>query len=494
AAAATLTFEVSGGAPVAIPPGPPKAVELPAEPVPPDPVAAAPLPDDENPFLNVNTGFLILILLGIGGGLFALAMPCTYPMIPITITFFTKQAEARQGRVLPLALAYGAGIVLIFNVIGWVFAASIQKFAADPWLNLVFGLAFIAFALSLFGLYELRLPSFVNQVASRASGASGYVGVFLLGVTVVVTSFTCTAPILGSLLTAVSKGGSLWRTTVGMTAFGATVAAPFILLALFPGRVRSLPRAGEWMHTLKVTFGFIELAAALKFLSNTDLGKGYGVLPRELFLLLWAGISLVTGLYVLGLFRMKEESGGGIGGIRLLAGLAAVTGALYFFSGAMGYRLDWISESLAPPYHAERIGAAGGGAAPGEKAAWTIVEDDLEGGLARARDEGKLALVNFTGVVCNNCRDMEVNIFPKLSADLRRYVEVRLHTDKAKDAAQEARSNSFQEYEKRLTGSQGNPIYAIVDPEAPEKLIAKYEGSDISRGKEFGDFLRKHAR
>lgn len=492
AAAATLTFEVSGGAPVAIPPGPPEARAVPAEPIPPGPAAAAPPEGDVNPVMNAS--FLTFILLMIGGGLLTLVMPCTYPMIPLTITFFTKQAEARAGKVLPLALAYGAGIVLIFNVIGWAFAASIQHFAANPWLNLAFGLAFIAFALSLFGLFELRLPSILNQVASRASGASGYVGVFLLGVTVVVTSFTCTAPVLGLLLPAAAKGGSLWRTTAGMTAFGATIAAPFILLALFPARVRSLPRAGEWMHVLKVTFGFIELAAALKFLSNTDVVMEYGVLPRELFLLLWAGVSLVGGLYVLGIFRMKDESGGGIGGIRLLAGLAAVSGALYFFSGAMGYRLDWITEALAPPYHAARIGAAGGGAAPGEKAAWTIVEDDLEGGLARAREEGKLALVNFTGVICVNCRAMEVSIFPKLAADLRRYVEVRLHTDRVSDAAQEALSKSFQEYEERLTGSQGNPIYAIVDPADPEKLIGKFEGLDISGGKDFGDFLRKHAR
>jgi thiol:disulfide interchange protein DsbD len=347
----------------------------------------------------LGQGLLGFILAMVGGALFALAMPCTYPMIPLTIAFFTKQADARQGAVLPLALAYGAGIVLIFNAIGLLFATAIGRFSAHPVVNLLFGLIFVIFALSFFSLFEIRLPTTLNLLSSKAAGAGGYLGVFLLGSTLVITSFTCTAPILGALLSFAGQGGDRGRVMLGMTVFGLTMAAPFVLLSLYPSRVRSLPRSGEWMHTLKVTLGFLELAFALKFFSNADLTWDLKVLPRELFLVLWSAMLLVTGLYLLGTFRMKNESAEGIGGIRLCAGIAAIGFCFYFFHGALGSRLDWITEGLIPNYSAPRVAGAGGGEGDRKaEAAWTIVEDDYEGGLARARAEGKLAFINFTGV------------------------------------------------------------------------------------------------
>jgi thiol:disulfide interchange protein DsbD len=343
-----------------------------------------------------SASLLAFILLMVGGGLITLVMPCTYPMIPITISYFTKQADARNGAVTGLALAYGAGIILIFNVIGWAFAGTIYFIATNEWVNLIFGLAFLVFALALFGILELRLPSSFSTATTRASGAGGYFGVFLLGAVLVVTSFTCTAPILGSLLLLAGKEGNVGRVTLGMTAFGVTVATPFVLLSLFPAKVRNLPRAGEWMHVVKVSLGFLELAAALKFFSNFELKKSLGVLPRELFLVLWAAIFLVMGLYLLSVFRMKDEESRGVGGIRMLFGLGAILAAFYFFYGSLGYKLDRISETMAPPYSAPRLGAAQGSSGE-NKLAWTIVEDDLEAGLARARAEGKRALINFTG-------------------------------------------------------------------------------------------------
>ena len=368
--------------------GEPKAEVIPvlppALPPPGDPaVPLAPAPD--NPV--EKAGLIAFIFLMIGGGLFALVMPCTYPMIPITISYFTKQAEARQGAILPLALAYGAGIVVIFIIVGVVFGSLMILIAANPWVNLVFALAFVVFALALFGIYELRLPSSWSQLAPKASGSGGFVGVFLLGTLLVVTSFTCTAPILGSLLVAAAKGGNLGRLVLGMGVFGTTIAVPFVLLSLFPAKVRSLPRAGEWMHSLKVSLGFLELAAALKFFSNADIVFEWYVLPRELFFIAWCAIFGVLGLYLLGLFRLKGEEAHGIGGTRMLFGLTSIILALYFFHGSQGNRLDWLSEVLTAPFSAKK-----------DAVGWSIVEDDLDAALARAKAEGKRALINFTGI------------------------------------------------------------------------------------------------
>jgi cytochrome c biogenesis protein CcdA/DsbC/DsbD-like thiol-disulfide interchange protein len=341
-----------------------------------------------------SQGLLAFILLMVGGGLIALVMPCTYPMIPITISFFTKQADERSGAVLPLALAYGAGIILVFNVIGWVVGPAIITFASSWQLNLAVAVLFIVFALSLFGLFNLRLPSFLNNLAGQAGSVSGYAGVFLLGTTLVITSFTCTGPVMAPLLVLAGREGSFGHLTLGMTAFGATMAAPFVLLSLFPGRARKLPRSGEWMNTVKVFFGFIELAAALKFLSNAEGVNRLDWLPRELYLALWAAIFAIAGLYLLGVIRMRDEEARGIGGGRLIAGLGCILLAFYFHLGTLGYRLDRLTETLAPPYSSERRFPAGGGAVQSK---WTIIHDDIDKGLAAARKEGKRALINFTG-------------------------------------------------------------------------------------------------
>ena len=397
-------FKVSDGPPVALPAGDPgKAVDPPgngggpgpagaedakAEVIPVLPAGAPEIPPAPPPANPIEkAGLWALVLLMIGGGLLTLVMPCTYPMIPITISYFTKQAEARQGAVLSLALAYGLGIVLVFIAVGVAFGSAIIPIAQNGWLNLVFAVFFVVFALSLFGIYDLRLPASWNQLAPRASGTGGFVGVFLLGTVLVVTSFTCTAPILGSLLFAATKGGNLGRLVLGMGVFGLTMAVPFVLLSLFPARVRSLPRAGEWMHSLKVSLGFLELAAALKFFSLADVAFGWYVLPRELFFVIWSAIFGVLGLYLLGLFRLKGEEAHGVGGVRMLFGLTTIIIALYFFHGSQGNKLDWLSEVLTAPFSAKA-----------EKVGWTIVEDDLDAALAKAKAEGKRALINFTGI------------------------------------------------------------------------------------------------
>ncbi|HKX46616.1 MAG TPA: cytochrome c biogenesis protein CcdA, partial [Planctomycetota bacterium] len=322
----------------------------------------APEPDAGGSDLE-DLGLGAFLLLAIFWGLFTLLMPCTYPMIPITISFFTKQAEARQAGTWTLSLAYGAGIVGIFVAIGVVVGPVIIAFATHPVTNLVIGALFLFFAFVLFGALTLQPPRFLMDVAGSASRRGGYAGVFLMGATLVVTSFTCTAPFVGGLLTvgASGEGASLGRIALGMAVFGATVALPFVGLSMVPARVKQMPKSGEWMNTLKVTLGFVELAAALKFFSNTDLVWGWGALSRELFLVLWAGIFLAAALYLFGFVRLKGASGE-VGPVRMTSAVGFLLFALYCGYGAQGWQLDPILTAIAPNYsHATVRGAASAG-------------------------------------------------------------------------------------------------------------------------------------
>ncbi len=343
-------------------------------------------------------GLLGLLLLAIGGGIFALLMPCTYPMIPITISFFTKQAVAREGKVLPLSLTYGAGIVLIFVLIGLLAAPVIIPFAAHPVTNLVIGGLFLFFAFVLFGFINLTPPQSMMAVASKASMKGGFAGVFLMGATLVITSFTCTAPFVGTLLGSAATGGDadVARIVIGMGVFGLTMATPFVLLSLLPGKMQAMPQAGAWMDTLKVFLGFVEVAASLKFFSNTDIVWGWEILSREAFLLLWVLIFLGAAFYLIaGAFKDKGQSG--FGGKRALAGLAVFALAGYSAYGLPGNQLDKIMTAIVPPYSNETLLGVFGGDLEEGLPKHTIVKDDYEGAMARAVEEKKLALVNFTG-------------------------------------------------------------------------------------------------
>ena len=338
------------------------------------------------------------LLLAVFWGLITLLMPCTYPMIPITISFFTKQAIAREGKVLPLSLAYGAGIVLIFILIGVVLGAPIISFAQHPVTNLVIGGLFLFFALVLFGAIDLQPPRFLMAAAGKASTRSGLTGVFLMGATLVVTSFTCTAPFVGSLLSVGAGDGNLFRIVLGMGVFGLTMATPFVLLSLVPGRLQKMPQAGEWMHVLKVFLGFVELAAALKFISNSDLVWSWQVLSRELFLVLWFGIFLVAALFLFGWIHLKGESEREIGPWRMVAATCTLLFALYCGMGSRGYELDDIMTAIVPNYSQTRsAGSSFGSTGSRPASAHQIVKDDYQQATRQALAQDKLLLVNFTG-------------------------------------------------------------------------------------------------
>ncbi len=341
-------------------------------------------------------GFL---LAAIGAGLLALVMPCTYPMIPITISFFTKQAEKRGGHILPLSLTYGVGIVLIFVLIGLAVGEGITAIAQTWQLNLFFGVVFLVFALSLFGCYELNPPSWLLNASVTASSRGGYFGVFMMGATLVVTSFTCTMPFVGSILAVGAKGGT-GTVVLGMLAFGLTMAIPFVLLSLVPGRLKAMPKSGQWMNTFKVSLGFVEVAAALKFLSNAEIvNPELQALPRELFLLLWVAIFAAMALFLFGLIDLKGSSAGGVGSWRMTMGLATLMFAVYCGYGAAGYQLDMIMLAIAPPYSGTRAGGPATSASAAKDASGhAIIKEDYDAAVAKATAEKKLVLINFTGV------------------------------------------------------------------------------------------------
>ncbi|QDV10044.1 Thiol:disulfide interchange protein DsbD precursor [Planctomycetes bacterium Poly30] len=348
------------------------------------------------------------ILLAIGAGLFTLLMPCTYPMIPITISYFTKQADDRGGKVLPLALAYGAGIVAIFVILGAALGPVMVDVAASWITNVIIGVIFVVFALSLFGMIDLRPPGFMMKFAGNASKKGGYLGVFLMGLTLVVTSFTCTGPFVGSLIAGGAATGGVMRVALGMGAFGLTMATPFVVLALLPGRMSAMPSAGAWMNTLKVFMGFVELAASLKFFSNADIALHLMVLPREVFLMLWAAIAFVAGYYLLGRVNLKGECPDGeIGPGRLMAAIVTVSGGFYCVMGAMGYQLDGlIMSAMAPPPTYSRglveTHTQGGGSASAlpdgvkMEAGSYVVVDDYDLAREFALSQGLDLIANFT--------------------------------------------------------------------------------------------------
>ncbi len=324
-------------------------------------------------------------------GLITLLMPCTYPMIPITISFFTKQADRRGGNVLSLSLAYGAGIVLIFVFIGLAFGSVIIPFATHWITNLVIGVTFLYFSLTLFGVVDLQPPRFLMNVAGKASTQGGLLGVFLMGAALVVTSFTCTAPFVGTLLGS-AAGRSMGEVALGMGLFGLTMALPFVALSLVPGRIKKMPKSGEWMNTLKFSLGFVEVAAALKFLSNADVVRDWQILSREVFLLAWGVLGVLLGLYLLGATRLFGRPVV-LGAKRVLAGALALAFSAYCFWGMSGKTMDETMTAIIPPY-------SGGRAFPAWYALdanWPIVVDDFDGAVELARNERKLLLVNFTG-------------------------------------------------------------------------------------------------
>lgn len=425
-------------------------------------------------------GLWAFLMIAAGAGLLALLTPCVFPMIPLTVSYFSKHTTTK-GEALRMASVYGMSIVFTFTGLGilmalLVGAAGAQTIAANPWVNLFIGLVFILFAFSLLGLFEIRVPHSVLNFFNRQSDEqSGYLGILFMGLTLTLVSFSCTVPFVGGLLAA-TAGGEWFFPVLGMLAFSSVFALPFVLFALFPRGLNSLPKSGSWMNAVKVVLGFIELAAAIKFLSNADLVWGTNLLSRPLAIALVVVIFFMAGLYLLGKLRLAHEPPvEGIGVMRLMFSMAFFGTALYMIPGLFGAPLRALDAYL-PPRMASDISVAGwqrdaSGVSGVGHDALDWVQDDIEAAYVAARQAEKPIFVDFTGYTCTNCRDMEANVFPHPEVAERferNFVLLRLYTD------DQEHMETFQNYQVRLTDTVALPTYAVITPD--EDVLVQHSG------------------
>tara|TARA_B100000579_G_scaffold437385_1_gene466507 strand:- start:2189 stop:4054 length:1866 start_codon:yes stop_codon:yes gene_type:complete len=433
----------------------------------------------------IDQGFFSFVLLAISMGFLALLTPCVFPMIPITVSFFTQQGESRQGKPLKNAIIYTLGIIATFSILGFILALTLgasgaNQLASNPWVNLFIGVLFIYFALSLFGMYEIEVPAKLRQFSLKQEGRGGVIGTLFMAVTFTLTSFTCTVQFIGLLLVAASQGQWFWP-MIGMIVFSAAFASPFFFLALFPQYLAKMPKSGGWLNSVKVVMGFLELAAAFKFLSNTDLVWGWGFFSHNAVLAIWAVLMLLVGFYLLGKIQLPHDSPlKSVSVPRLMLSAAFLTFGLYLTSGLFGQRIHGIIYAYLPPVVESDTGAVStNGNSMAEEFKWYR---DLDSGLIEAKETGKPVFIDFTGYTCTNCRWMEANIFTKREVKDRfnEMILVQLYTD----GGPNHREN--QEYEIERFGTAALPFYVILSPY--DEIIVTFPGMtrDLNN---FLDFL-----
>ena len=416
---------------------------------------------------QAERGLIPFLIASALGGLFALVMPCVWPMIPITVNFFVKQGQGPGGRskATGLAIIYCLSIIAVFTAVGVLFAfffsaASLQNLANNPWINLLVAGLFVVFGLSLLGLFELRLPSFLLNASAQGESRGGLVGVVFMALTLTITSFTCTFPVVGGLLV-MAAGGSFLYPILGLATFAAVVALPFFLLALSPNLIARMPRSGDWMNAVKVVGGLVEIGAALKFVNTAELAF---VTPENAWfdasvvLTSWVVLAAVCGLYLLGIFRTDHDHDEvKVGPGRLLFGSMFLALALFMAPALFGrvpQSVAWnrLIVGLLPPDATEfsshlssprtpemplreEVKATSADPAQAEReerrfhgVSWGMSYDQAR---EVATAQNKPILIDFTGVNCANCRAMESGVFPRpeVVAVLKKFVTVQLYTD-----------------------------------------------------------------
>ncbi|MGW9686434.1 cytochrome c biogenesis protein CcdA [Flagellimonas sp. 2504JD1-5] len=399
---------------------------------------------------NGKSGLWMIFGLGFLGGLIALLTPCVFPMIPLTVSFFTKQSQNRSKGVVN-AILYGFFIVLIyfllslpFHVFDSVDSQILNTIATNIWLNVFFFLIFVFFAFSFFGYYELTLPSsWANKMDAASTKAGGGLGIFFMALTLAIVSFSCTGPILGGLLgsTTLAEGDVATNLSAGMVGFGLALALPFALFALFPAWLNSLPKSGGWMTTVKVVLGFLELALAFKFLSNADLVGNWGIFKREIFLGIWIVLFVLMALYLFGLFRFPHDGPKQkLSTARKFTGLLSAGFSVYLILGLFNLTNLKLLSGFPPPdfYSIQETES--------DCPLGLDCFKDFDEGVAHAQKVNKPILLDFTGWACVNCRKMEENvwsdsnIYPLIRDE---YVLISLYVDDRKELP-EAQKFDFQ--------------------------------------------------
>jgi thiol:disulfide interchange protein DsbD len=414
-------------------------------------------------------GFLAVAF---GFGLASIFTPCVFPMIPITMSYFLNRQSGGRRESIVQALVFCLGIVVLFSGLGLATTAILGPFGivtlgSNPWVNGFISALFIAFGLSLLGAFEITIPSAILTPLNQSADKGGFLGSLLMGLTFSLASFACVGPFVGTLLAASVSGGKT-RPLIGMVSFATGLALPFFLLAVFPGYLKRMPRSGGWLARVKVVMGFIILAASLKYISSLDQVLQWGFLTRERFLAAWIVLFALAGLYLLGFLRMegiKADESVGLG--RLLSGAAFLIFAISLLPGMFGGKLGDL-DAYVPLATSQSAGFGGG--ATGESAlVW--MKNQYREAFDRARKEGKLVLVNFTGYACTNCHWMKANMFtrPEIAAAMKNFVLVELYTD-----GTDADSEANQKLQLSKFNTVAIPFYAIIDPD--DKVVATFPG------------------
>ena len=442
---------------------------------------------------DTEISWWIIFFEGLLGGFLALFTPCVWPIIPMTVSFFLKRNK-EQTKAIREATTYGLSIVVIYVLLGLAVtllfgASALNALSTNAVFNIFFALLLVVFAASFFGAFELTLPSaWTNKIDQKSESTTGLLSIFLMAFTLALVSFSCTGPIIGFLLVAVSTQGSILAPTIGMLGFAIALAIPFTLFALFPSLLKSAPKSGGWMNTIKVILGFIELAFALKFLSVADLAYGWHLLDREVFLSIWIVIFGLLGAYLLGWIRFPHDDESHRTNVpQFFLALASLSFTVYMIPGLWGAPCKAIS-AFTPPMNTQDFNLYGGSV----EARFT----DYEQGMAAAQAEGKPVIIDFTGFGCVNCRKMEAAVWsnPQVADMLNnQYVLISLYVDDKTPLPQpiEIAENGQQRtlrtvgdkwsyLQRTKFGANAQPFYVLLDDKGQPLAPSRSYDEDIA--------------
>jgi len=463
---------------------------------------------------------------GLLGGFLAFIMPCIFPMVPLTVSYFMKKGGSRK-KGITQAIIYGLSIIVIYVAVGLLItvlfgSSKLNELSSSGTFNILFFILLIVFAVSFFGAFEITLPSsFVNKIDQKADKSSGLGGIFFMAASLALVSFSCTGPIIGTLLVEASSKGELLGPAVGMFGFALALALPFTLSAIFPGFLSSMPKSGGWLNSVKVCLGFLELALALKFLSSADLVWHWGWFDREVFLVLWIVIFAMMGFYLLGKLKFSHDSTlNYISVPRLLLAIISISFAVYMVPGLWGAPVKILS-GLAPPMHTQDFILSNGGNASTSQASLDFPKKvkhdevlhppvgfnvffDLDEGVAYAKLVNKPIMLDFTGWSCVNCRKMEDDIWiDETVANVikEKYVLIQLYVDerKIKMPADKVHYSKYlkgdtddlgrwnQDLQATKYGANSQPYYVLTDHDL--NPLVKPQGA-IFDAKEYTAFLQ----
>lgn len=464
---------------------------------------------------------------GLLGGFLAFLMPCIFPMVPLTVSYFTKRAGSKQ-KGIGQAIIYGLSIIVIYVAVGLLItilfgSSKLNELSSSGIFNILFFLLLVVFAISFFGAFEITLPSsIVNKIDQKADNSKGLGGIFFMAASLALVSFSCTGPIIGTLLVQASSKGDILAPAIGMFGFALALALPFTLSAIFPGFLNSMPKSGGWLNSVKVCLGFLELALALKFLSAADLVWHWEWFDREIFLVLWIVIFTMMGFYLLGKLKFSHDSDLPFVSVpRLFFALISISFAVYMVPGLWGAPVKILS-GLAPPMNTQDFILTSGGSGPVSQASLDFPKKvkyddvlhpphgfnvffDLDEGVAYAKAVNKPIMLDFTGHTCVNCRKMEDDVWvdPTVGSIINdKYVLIQLYVDERsiKMPAEKVHYSNYlkgntddlgrwnQDFQATKYGANSQPYYVLVDHNLNQ--LVKPEGAIFNDNAAYIAFLQ----